>query len=84
MIIDPTVIPGLLDDEIGTGSWVLALRLQHEWQPNYWREAAFIPVMRFEVSDAGEVRYSVYDDARGESPSQGAAAPEPRASGVGV
>ena len=46
---------------LGAGSWVLALRLQHEWQPNHWREAAFIPVMRIDVSDTGEIRYSVYD-----------------------
>ena len=52
------------DDEFGTGSWVLALRLQHEWQPNHWREAAFIPVLQVDVSDAGDVRFSVHDDVR--------------------
>ncbi len=56
------------DGEIGPGSWVLALRLRHEWQPGYWREAAFIPVMRIDISDTGEISYSVYEDVRGESP----------------
>ena len=50
------------DGELGVGSWVLALRLQHEWQPNIWREAAFIPVMRFQLSAAGEVSYAIFDD----------------------
>ena len=55
-------------DEFGTGTWVLALRLQHEWQPDHWREAAIIPVLRFDVSDTGDIRFSVHDDVRGESP----------------
>ena len=46
----------------GHGSWVLAVRLQHEWQSNYWRKAAFIPVLQIEVSEAGEVSYRVYQD----------------------
>lgn len=53
------------DGKVGAGSWMLALRLQHEWQPNIWREAAFIPVMRFQVSEAGEVSYAVFDDVHG-------------------
>ena len=59
-----------LDDaegELGVGSWVLAIRLQHEWQPNRWREAAFIPVMRIRVSEAGEVSYEVFDAVLGDS-----------------
>ena len=57
------------DGEIGPGSWVLALRLRHEWQPGYWREAAFVPVMRIDISDTGEIRFSVYDDvSRGPHP----------------
>ena len=56
------------DGAMGAGSWVLALRLRHEWQPDHWREAAFIPVMRIDVSEDGEVTYSVYEDVRGESP----------------
>lgn len=50
---------------LGAGTWTLAVRLQHEWQPNYWREAAFIPVMRLQVSVAGEVSYAVFDDVLG-------------------
>ena len=53
------------DGKVGAGSWMLALRLQHEWQPNIWREAAFIPVIRFQVSEAGEVSYAVFDDVHG-------------------
>ena len=53
------------EGEFGVDSWVLALRLRHEWQPDYWREAAFIPVIQFEVSEAGEVSYAVFDDVLG-------------------
>ena len=56
------------DGEIGPGFWVLALRLRHEWQPNYWREVAFIPVMRIDLSYVGDVTYTVYEDVRGETP----------------
>ncbi len=56
------------DGGLGTGAWVLALRLQHEWQPNSWREAAFIPVMRIDVADDGQITYSVHESVRGESP----------------
>ena len=45
----------------GSGVWTLGIRLQHEWRPNSWREVAFIPVMRIEVSEAGEVSYEVFD-----------------------
>ena len=47
---------------LGAGAWTLAVRLQHQWQSNYWREAAFIPVLQIEVSEAGEVSYRVYQD----------------------
>ena len=50
---------------LGTGSWTLAIRLQHEWQPNYWRQTGFIPVLRFSVSDTGEIAYEVFDDVLG-------------------
>ena len=43
------------DGELSPGSWILAMRLQHEWQPNYWRDAAFIPVISFRVAESGEV-----------------------------
>ena len=44
-----------------SGVWTLGIRLQHEWRPNSWREVAFIPVLRIEVSEAGEVSYEVFD-----------------------
>ena len=56
------------DDEFGTGSWVLALRLRHEWQPDHWREVAFIPVMRIDIAEGGQITYSVYEYAHAESP----------------
>ena len=51
----------------GSGIWTLGIRLQHEWQPNSWREAAFIPVLRIEVSETGEVSYEIFDDVLGDS-----------------
>ena len=48
--------------ELGAGTWMLGIRLQHEWRPNSWREAAFVPVLLIEVSDAGEASHQVYDD----------------------
>lgn len=48
--------------DFGTRSWVLAVRLRHEWQPNHWRDAAIIPVLRFVVSEPGEVSYLFFDD----------------------
>ena len=57
------------EGDLGAGAWVLALRLQHEWQPNVWREAAFIPVLRINVSDAGEVSFSIFENVRDQSPS---------------
>ena len=53
---------------LGAGNWTLAVRLHHEWQPNHWRQAAFIPVMRISVSEAGEVSYTLFDHVRGTSP----------------
>ena len=51
------------DGDVGAGSWVLAIRLRHEWQPNIWRDVAVIPVLAITVSDAGETSYTVFDDA---------------------
>ena len=50
------------EGNLGAGSWVLALRLRHEWQPNIWREVAFIPVLEITISDAGQVTFAVFDD----------------------
>lgn len=45
------------EGELGTNTWVLALRLRHEWQPNHWRDAAVIPVLTLWISATGEVSY---------------------------
>ena len=50
------------EGDLGAGSWVLALRLRHEWQPNIWREVAFIPVLEITISDTGQVTFAVFDD----------------------
>ena len=52
---------GVLD----SSSYVLAVRLRHEYKPNQWRDAAIIPVLRITVSDTGEVSYRVHEDAGG-------------------
>ena len=51
---------GVLDSD----SYVLAVRLRHENQPNQWRDAAIIPVLRVRVSETGQVSYQVYEDVR--------------------
>ena len=56
------------EGDLGPGTWVLALRLQHEWQPNHWREAAFVPVMRIDIAEDGQVTFSVHEGVRSESP----------------
>lgn len=55
-----TPLPASAGD-MGPGTWALVIRLRHEWQPNYWREAAFVPVLRFTISEAGETAVAVYD-----------------------
>ena len=50
---------GVLD----LGSYVLAVRLRHEYRPNYWRDAAIIPVLNITVSQTGEVSYHVHEEA---------------------
>ena len=52
---------------LGSDSYVLAVRLRHEYQPGYWRDAAIIPVLKITVSETGEVLYRVHQDAGGES-----------------
>ena len=49
----------------GPGSYVLAVRVRHEYQPRLWRDAAIIPVLRITVSQTGEVSYQVHEDAGG-------------------
>ena len=48
---------------LGSGSYVLAVRLRHEYKPNYWRDAAIIPVLKITVSETGEVSYEVHEEA---------------------
>ena len=50
---------------LGSGSYVLAVRLRHEYKPNYWRDAAIIPVLKIIVSETGEVSYHVHEDVVG-------------------
>jgi len=45
------------DGDLDSGNWVLAMRLQHEWRPNYRREVAFVPVLTFRIGETGEVTY---------------------------
>ena len=52
---------------LGAGVWTLAVRRQNEWQPNYWRQAGFIPVLRISVSDTGEIAYGFLDHVLGGS-----------------
>ena len=59
-----TPLPASADD-VGPGTWALVIRLRHEWQPNHWRDTAFIPVIRFKVADDGAIAFQVYDHARG-------------------
>ena len=45
------------DGDLDSGTWILAMRLQHEWRRNHWREAAFVPVLTFHIAETGEVTY---------------------------
>ena len=47
----------------GWGSYVLAVRLRHEYKPNRWRVVAYIPVLKIIVSETGEVSYEVSEEA---------------------
>ncbi len=42
---------------LGPGGYTLALRLRHEYQPNQWRDAAVIPVLRVRIADSGDAIY---------------------------
>ncbi|MCY3800463.1 MAG: hypothetical protein OXG46_02680 [Chloroflexi bacterium] len=55
---------GILD----SGSYVLAVRLRHEYEPEQWRDAAVIRVLRITVSDTGDVSYQIYEDVKGGEP----------------
>ena len=59
-----TPLPASVGD-VGSGTWALVIRLRHEWQPNLWREAAFVPLLRIQAADDGGVAFEVYADVRG-------------------
>ncbi len=48
-------------------SYVLAVRLRHHLKPEYWRDAAIIPVLRITVSETGEVSYDVHEEVVGKA-----------------
>ena len=48
--------------ELGPGGFTLTLRLRHELDPNRWRDAAIIPVLRASLSETGEVSYEILGD----------------------
>ena len=50
------------DASLDPGGYTLALRLRHEYQPNRWRDAAVIPVLRVRVSGDGAFTYEPFDD----------------------
>ena len=50
---------------LNSDSYVLAVRLRHEFQPNQWRAVAIITVLRITVSDTGEVSYQVHEAVGG-------------------
>jgi len=53
------------DGDLEPGAWALVIRLRHEYEPGSWREAGFVPVLRIQVADDGEIAFEVYEDARG-------------------
>ena len=48
--------------DLGPGGYTLALRLRHEYQPNQWRDAAVIPVLRIRVAETGEASFEILGD----------------------
>lgn len=51
---------GSSEANLGPGGYTLALRLRHEFQPNQWRDAAVIPVLRARVSGDGTITYEPF------------------------
>ena len=51
--------------DLGPGGYTLALRLRHEYQLNYWRDAAVIPVLRIRIAEGGDVTYEPFEDILG-------------------
>ena len=56
------------DASLRPGGYTLALRLRHEYQPNQWRDAAVIPVLRVRVSGDGSITFEPFDDLLGDQP----------------
>lgn len=48
--------------DLGPGGYTLALRLRHEYQPNQWRDAAILPVLRIKVPSRGDVTYELFQE----------------------
>lgn len=59
---------GSAHGELSTGAWTLAVRLQYQYKPDHWRQAALIPVLRIRISNAGEITYEVFHDVAGARP----------------
>ena len=51
--------------DLAPGGYTLALRLRHEYQPNQWRTAAVIPVLRIRTSSDGGATYEPFVDILG-------------------
>ena len=47
----------------GSGSYLMAIRLRHEYKPNQRRAVRYIPVLRITVSETGEVSYQIHEEA---------------------
>ena len=47
----------------GSGGYVLAVRLRHEYKPNQRRAVHYIPVLKIIVSETGEVSYQIHEEA---------------------
>ena len=48
--------------DLSSGGWALLIRLRHEWQPEYWRDVALIPVLTVRVWDDGEITVRVHNN----------------------
>ena len=57
---------GSSEANLGPGGYTLALRLRHEFQPNQWRDAAIVPLVRVRVSDAGAITFEPFADLLGD------------------
>ena len=56
------------DAVLDSGSYVLAVRLRHEYKPNQRRAVHYIPVLRITVSETGEVSYQIHEEVGGVKP----------------